>query len=97
MASKIYFIVCALILLGSISDMAEAKYGSAEICKWLKGKTGWGCDDPASRGIWRTLNRVNNCHEFCRQRLGRQGGRCVSNRNYDASTWCPKGQTCVCY
>jgi hypothetical protein len=100
MSIKTYFIgfiFMLLILLGTMPDIIEAQYGSAEICKWLKGKTGWGCDDSVSRGVWRTLNGVNNCHDFCRKSAGKRGGHCVSNGNYDISTWCPRGQTCRCY
>lgn len=86
-----------VILLGNISYMVEAQGGSAKACKWLKGKTGWGCDDPVSRGVWRKLNGVNNCNDFCRKHAGKSGGRCISNGNYDTSTWCPKGQTCRCH
>jgi hypothetical protein len=100
MSTKIYLISFALvlfILIGNVPHMIDAQFGSAQACKWLKRKTGWGCDDRASRGIWRGINGVSNCNDFCRKRAGKRGGNCVSNGNYDTSTWCARGQTCRCY
>ncbi|CAF2453150.1 unnamed protein product [Rotaria sp. Silwood2] len=100
MSTKIFYLGFAfmfLLLLSNKSHMVEAQYGLGQACKWLKGKTGWGCDDRISRGVWQTINGVSNCNDFCRKRLGKNGGHCVSNGNYDTSTWCPRGQTCRCY
>jgi hypothetical protein len=80
----------------NLNEMHREKRGLAEICKKLKGWTGWGCDDPVSRRLWRTIHGVSDCNGFCKK-LGKSGGSCKSTGNYDTSTWCPKkGQACIC-
>lgn len=69
---------------------------SANTCATLGRVTGWGCDDPVTRAVWRYLNNnPRSCAEFCTNQ-GRNGGSCVAG-NTDSSTWCPSGQRCNCY
>ena len=99
MFNKFNMINCIIVLFVLMSNMpsaVEGQWGLAEACKWTKGWSGWGCDDNFSRGLWRRIQGVSDCNGFCRNR-GRNGGHCVANGNYDTSTWCPMGQTCVCY
>lgn len=87
-----------LMILTMTREKVDARLDSASICKGLKGMTGWGCDDPFSRGLWRRINGVSTCHDFCRKRLKKSGGRCVYTNNYDQSSWCKnKGESCQCY
>ncbi|CAF3243178.1 unnamed protein product [Rotaria socialis] len=100
MSTKLFplvFTLIILILLANIPHMVKAQYGLGTACKWVKGKTGWGCDDKISRAVWRKINGVKNCNDFCHERTGKRGGHCISNGNYDTSSWCPRGQTCQCY
>ncbi len=72
----------------------------AEACKWLKENVGYGCDGQAERWIWTTYMRlrygVTDCNSFCRNYHHKSSGRCTNTSNYDTSSWCPQGQTCVC-
>jgi len=80
-------------------DLLRSKrQDSAAFCKWLGSHIGWYCDDPVSRWIWKKvqwLRGVTDCNSFC-VKAGKRGGACRSNVNYDVSTWCPRGQTCIC-
>lgn len=90
--------LAAVLLLAGGPTPAAA---NAKACKWIGGKTGWFCDDPVSRGVWRGYQRlrhgVRNCNDLCVKVNKRRSGRCVGRGNYDRSTWCPRGQTCKCF
>jgi len=72
---------------------------NAWFCKKIGDTTGWYCDDPATRWVWKALNwlrGVTDCNSFCKK-AGNKGGSCKKeNKNYDTSTWCKKGETCTC-
>ena len=78
---------------------AGAYDATANACSELKQRTGWGCDDPVSRSVWRALNwlrGVHDCNSLC-IRMGHRSGSCRADRpQKDVSTWCPRGQTCIC-
>jgi len=82
----------------NLNELHRDKRNVARFCKKIGGVTGWYCDDPASRWIWKTINwlrGVKDCSSFCKK-AGNSGGSCKNVKNYDTSTWCPKGQTCMC-
>jgi hypothetical protein len=71
----------------------------AKACKWIGDKLikGWYCDDPASRWLWRTFwwfQGVTDCNSFCKKKKYSRGY--CGGKNYDVSTWCPKGKACIC-
>lgn len=72
---------------------------NAWFCKKIGDRTGWYCDDPATRWVWKILNwlrGVTDCNSFCKK-AGNKGGSCTNEKkNYDTSTWCKKGETCMC-
>ena len=90
--------VALLLVIASVD--AGAYDATANACAELKRRTGWGCDDPASRAVWRGLNwlrGVSDCDSLCKK-MNHNGGSCRADRpQQDVSTWCPQGQTCVCH
>jgi hypothetical protein len=68
-------------------------------CKWLGDHTGYYCDGPIARKVWRIYQKIfhgaKDCNSFCKsQRLS--GGQCKNVHNYDKSSWCKTGETCIC-
>ena len=66
----------------------------AAMCAWINRYTGYGCDDPVARALWRRYIGASDCNGFCRKK-GHRGGRCISGGT-DRSSWCPRGQRCSC-
>jgi hypothetical protein len=75
------------------------KVDSAKICKKIGDTIGWYCDDPVSRWLWKAYNwfrGVTDCNSFCKKVVKKSGGSCRDVNNYDTSSWCKRGQTCMC-
>ena len=105
MSIKVFTIGLTLGLLIFLNINSEVQgrtfYESvAGACKWLKENVGYGCDGASERWIWRNYMwyryGVTDCNSFCQKYHGRASGQCNHTGNYDTSTWCPTGQTCVC-
>ena len=93
-------LLCLLLVLQESGRVDAGAYdATANACAELKRRTGWGCDDPVSRAVWRGLNwlrGVRDCPSLCRKMNFRTGSCRADRPNLDRSSWCPAGQTCVC-
>jgi hypothetical protein len=102
---KMHFFARFLLILGAVLVLQLTSVGadSAEICKWLGDHNGHYCDSAAERWIWRKWNFLKSgatdCNSFCANNPKKnfKGGHCKSAANYDTSSWCGKGQVCICY
>jgi len=99
----VVMMTCTLVVRAEEEEEARSldreKRQAAAACKWLGSHIGWYCDDPVTMGIWRAwnwLNGVTDCNSMCKKAAKKNSGSCQRG-NYDKSTWCPKGQACICH
>jgi len=74
------------------NEINRDKRFTATFCKKLGGVTGYYCDDPVTRWVWRAINwfrGARDCNSFC-QKAGKKSGACKDIKNYDTSSWCKK-------
>ncbi|OQV17372.1 hypothetical protein BV898_08477 [Hypsibius exemplaris] len=83
------------------ASVPENGMKNAVFCRWLQQTwVGYACDGPIEQWLWRMFQwsisggRVKDCDTFCFSQR-KKGGACRSPAT-DSSSWCPRGQRCVC-